>query len=165
MRRRDLLALGPAAAASWPLRGFGQQKTIPRIGFLSGTSPVGYAPFVAAFREGLREQGFVEGRTVAIEYRWAEGAFDRLPSMALDLARRGVDVIVCSGGIAAAIAAKTATDTIPTVFLAGDDPVALGLVASLARPGGNRTGISFLVVDLNAKRLELLSELVPQAAS
>lgn len=161
MNRRDLLILGSTAIA-WPQIVRAQQKTMRAIGFLSGTSSVRYAPFVAAFREALAEAGFVEGQKVTIEYRWADGVFDRLPEMAEDLVHRKVDLIVTSGGTLAAMAARGATDTIPTVFIAGDDSVATGLVASLARPGG-RTGISFLVVDLNAKRLELLSELVPQA--
>ena len=162
MRRREVVTGLGVAALCLPIAARAQ-KTAPVIGFLSGTSPVRYAPFLTAFREALGEAGFIEGQNIAIEYRWAEGAFDRLPAMAEDLVNRKVNVIVTSGGTLAAAAAKKATDTIPTVFIAGDDPVANGLVASLARPGGNRTGISFLVVDLNAKRLELLSELVPQA--
>jgi putative ABC transport system substrate-binding protein len=162
VRRRDLLGRLAGASVVWPL-GAGAQQKQPVIGFLSGTSAQRYAPFFAAFHAALAEGGFVEGKNIAIEYRWAEGAFDRLPAMAEDLVRRRVDVIVTSGGSVAALAAKNATDAIPTVFLAGDDPVAVGLVASLARPSGNRTGISFLVVQLNLKRLELLSELVPQA--
>jgi putative tryptophan/tyrosine transport system substrate-binding protein len=161
MRRRELIA-GLAAAAIWPLAAVAQPK-MPTIGFLSGTSPKGYAPFAAAFRESLAEAGFVEGRNLAIEYRWAEGVFDRLPAMAEQLVQRKVDVIVASGSTLAALAAKKATDEVPTVFIVGEDPVANGLVASLARPGGNRTGVSFLVVDLNAKRFELLCELMPQA--
>jgi putative tryptophan/tyrosine transport system substrate-binding protein len=159
VNRRDLLILGSTAIA-WPQIVRAQQKTMPAIGFLSGTSSVRGAPFVAAFREALAEAGFVEGQKVTNEYRWADGVFDRSPEIAEDLVHRKVDLIVTSGGTLAAMAARGATDTIPTVFIAGDDPVAAGLVASLARPGGNRTGISFLVVDLNAKRLELLSELV-----
>ena len=162
MRRRDLLALAVATALR-PLATAAQPQAIPVVGFLSGTSAVRYAPFVAAFRDGLAAAGFVEGRNVVIEYRWAEGAFQRLPEMAADLVQRKVDLLVTSGGVLSAMAAKKATDTIPTVFLAGDDPVAAGLVGSLAHPGGNRTGISFLVVDLNAKRLEFLTELVPRA--
>ena len=165
MRRRDLLALFAGGAAVRSRAARAQQKAMPVIGFLSGTSPDLYAPYVAAFLAGLKEAGFVEGQNVAIEYRWAEGVFDRLPAMADDLVRRKVALIVTSGGTLAAQAARNATVTIPTVFVAGDDPVATGLVASLARPGGNRTGISLLVVDLNAKRLELLSELVPQAGT
>ncbi len=163
MKRRLFLSTF-SLAAMFPLLGArAQQKTVPVIGFLSGTSAVLYAPFVTAFREALGQAGFVEGRNVAIEYRWAEGVFDRLPAMAADLAQRHVDVIVTSGSTLAAMAAKQTTDTIPTVFLAGDDPVALGLVKSLSHPGGNRTGISFLVVELNAKRFDLLCELVPRA--
>ena len=160
MRRREIIA-GLALLFSWPAAR--ARGAMPAIGFLSGTSPVGYAPFLASFRDGLASAGFIEGQSVAIEYRWAEGQFSRLPAMAEDLVKRRVDLIVCSGGTVSALAAKAATDTVPTVFIAGDDPIAIGLIASLAHPGGNRTGISFLVVDLNAKRFELLLELVPQA--
>jgi putative ABC transport system substrate-binding protein len=133
------------------------------IGFLGTTAPEPNAPFVAAFHQGLGETGYVEGQNVAIEYRWAEGSYDRLPGLAGDLAGRKVDLIVAGGGSVVALAAKAATSTIPIVFISGDDAVAAGLVASLARPGGNLTGVSFLVVDLTAKLLELLSELVPRA--
>jgi putative ABC transport system substrate-binding protein len=133
------------------------------IGFLGTTTPEPNAPFVAAFHQGLGETGYVEGQNVAIEYRWAEGSYDRLPGLAGDLAGRKVDLIVAGGGSVVALAAKAATSTIPIVFISGDDAVAAGLVASLARPGGNLTGVSFLVVDLTAKLLELLSELVPRA--
>jgi putative ABC transport system substrate-binding protein len=136
---------------------------MPVIGFLGTTSPEPNAPFVAAFHQGLGESGYVEGQNVAIEYRWAEGSYDRLPGLAGDLAGRKVDLIVAGGGSVVALAAKAATSTIPIVFISGDDAVAAGLVASLARPGGNLTGVSFLVVDLTAKLLELLSELVPRA--
>ncbi|HEY1258843.1 MAG TPA: ABC transporter substrate-binding protein, partial [Stellaceae bacterium] len=159
MRRRTFLGTLLTAAIFPPAAVLAQQKPMPVIGFLAGTSPVGYA----SFREGLGEAGFVEGRNVAIEYRWAEGAFDRLPAMAEDLVRRHVDIIVASGGTLAAAAAKKATDTVPIVFIVGNDPVAGGLVASLAHPGGNLTGLSFLVTDLNTKRFGLLCELVPQA--
>src|ERR1700687_5381349 len=134
---------------------------MPVIGFLHSGSPVPSASNVAAFRQGLSETSYVEGQNLAIEYRWAEGRFDRLPALAADLVDRKVDVIV-AGAPAPAHAAKNATSTIPIVFVSGDDPVKDGLVASLARPGGNLTGVSFLTVELNPKRFELLSELLPQ---
>jgi putative ABC transport system substrate-binding protein len=162
MRRRDVIALA-LGRALWPMVAAAQQKSMPVIGFLSGTSPVGYAPFAAAFRDGLGAAGFVDGRNVAIEYRWAEGAFDRLPAMAEELVRRHVDIIVASGGTLAAAAAKRAASRIPIVFIVGNDPVAGGLVASLAHPGGNLTGLSFLVTELNPKRFGLLCELMPHA--
>ncbi len=162
MKRRDLLTL-LAGVIAWPFAARAQKKPLPVIGYLSGSSAGPSAPFVAAFRHGLSDTGYVEGQNVAIEYRWAEGSYDRLPALAAELVGRSVDLIVASGGPPAAQAAKRATSTIPIVFASGDDPVATGLVASLARPGGNLTGVSFLVADLNPKRLELLSELVPQA--
>jgi putative ABC transport system substrate-binding protein len=165
MRRREFgTLLGGAATAStvWPSPLSAQQRATPVIGYLSISTPGPSARSVAALRQGLSETGYVEGQNLTIEYRWAEGLFDRLPALAADLAGRKVDVIIASFA-QAAHAAKNATSTIPIVFIAGDDPVGDGLVASLARPGGNLTGVSFLAVDLHPKRFELLSELVPQA--
>ncbi len=161
MDRRELLILSGSAIA-FPLPTRAQQKTMPVIGVLSGASPGPSAPFVAAFRQGLGETGYVEGQNVALELRYAEGHYDRLPAMAADLVGRKVDVIAAAG-LPSARAAKTATSTMPIVFASGDDPVAAGLVASLARPGGNLTGVSILNVELNPKRLELVFELAPQA--
>jgi putative tryptophan/tyrosine transport system substrate-binding protein len=162
MNRRELmLLLGGAMTVPRALRA--QQKAMPVIGYLNSTSPGPAAPFTAAFLQGLSETGYVEGQNVAIEYRWAEGSYDRLPALAADLVGRKVEVIATSGGDSTALMAKTATSTIPIVSVIGGDPVATGLVASLARPGGNLTGVSFLTAELMPKRLELLSDLVPQA--
>jgi len=162
MKRRELmLLLGGAMVVAGPLSA--RQKAMPVIGFLSGGSPGPAAPYVAAFQQGLSETGYVEGQNLAIEYRWAEGSYDRLPALAADLVGRKVDVIVATGGIPPLLAAKNATLTIPIVFSAIGDPVAAGLVASLARPSGNITGFSDMAVALMSKRLELLSELIPHA--
>jgi putative tryptophan/tyrosine transport system substrate-binding protein len=166
MRRRDLmLLLSGATAVAWPRALRAQQKTTPVIGYLSVASPDPTAAFVAAFRQGLSETGYIEGQNIAIEYRWAEGHYDRLPALAADLVARKVDVIVAGGTPLSALAAKNATSTIPIVFAVGADPVVAGLVASFARPGGNLTGVSIQVNELMPKRLELLSELVPRAAA
>jgi putative ABC transport system substrate-binding protein len=159
-RRRFIASLG--SAITLPCVAAAQQKAIPVIGYLNSASPGPAAPYMAAFRQGLTETGWVEGQNVAIEYRWAEGRYDRLPVLAADLVGRKVDVIVASGGDVSAFAAKNATSTIPIVFIS-TDAVERGLVASLARPGGNLTGVSLFLVELVSKRLELLSELVPQA--
>src|SRR5437588_7556262 len=162
MRRRNFITLlGGAAATAWPLAVHAQQPALPVVGFLHSGSPDQYARLVAAFREGLREAGYVEGRNVAIEFRWAEGHYDLLPELAADLVRRQVAVIVSGGGIPAALAAKSVTRMIPIVFNGGGDPVGLGLVASLDRPGGNVTGVTVFAAPLTAKRLGLLRDLVP----
>jgi putative ABC transport system substrate-binding protein len=164
MRRRELMLLllgGAMTAAGRSLHA--QQKAMPVIGFLSVTSPGPLVPFTTAFRQGLSETGYIEGQNVAIEYRGAEGSYDRLPALAADLVGRKVAVIVANGGTPSAQAAKNATSTIPIVFAAVGDPVAFGLVASLARPGGNLTGVSSMTTELMPKQFDLLSELVPQA--
>jgi len=162
MRRRDFIAVVGGAAVTWPLMARAQQP-MPVIGFLNVASPDGYAHHIAAFREGLKETGYVENQNVAIEYRWAEGQYDRLPEMAADLVSRQVSVIVAN--TPANLAAKTATSTIPIVFTTASDPVEIGLVPNLRRPGGNVTGVSQLNVEIGPKRLELARELMPAAAA
>jgi putative ABC transport system substrate-binding protein len=163
MLRREFIVVLGGAAGLGPFAVRAQQKPMPVIGWLSSGSPGPFAPFVAAFHQGLSETGYVEGQNVAIEYRWAEGRYDRLPALAADLVGRKVELIATSGGTSPALAAKGATLTIPIVFETGADPVERGLVASLARPGGNLTGFAILTAELMPKRFELLSEMVPRA--
>jgi putative ABC transport system substrate-binding protein len=162
MGRREFITLLGGAAA-WPFTAHAQQPAMPVVGYLDAASALERAYIVAAFRQGLAETGYIEGQNLAIEYRWAEGDYGRLSQMATELVNRKVSLIVTPGAAAGALAAKNATSAIPIVFAVGQDPVKLGLIESLARPGGNATGVNFLTNELGAKRLGLLRELVPTA--
>jgi putative ABC transport system substrate-binding protein len=163
MRRRNFIAGLVSTTVAWPLTALAQQRAVPVIGFLSSVSPGRIAQNLAAFRQGLNERGYVDGKNVAVEYRWAEGHFDRLPVLADELVHRNVAVIFASGGPPSVLAARAATVTIPIVFILASDPIKLGLVASLNHPSGNATGVGLFAVTVEPKKLEILHELVPKA--
>ena len=165
MRRREFITLLGGAAVAWPLAAHAQQSAMPVLGLLSSASPDAFKHYVTAFHRGLNEAGYVEGKNVTIEYRWAEGHYDRLPALVTDLMRKPVALLAVSGGAPGIQAAKEATTTLPIVFLGGGDPVELGFVASINRPGGNITGVNQLTNGLGPKRLGLLRELVPAAGT
>jgi ABC-type uncharacterized transport system substrate-binding protein len=164
MRRREFIVLFGSTVAAWPLVARAQQPAMPVIGFLSSRAAAESAEHLDAFRQGLRQAGYAEGHNVTIEYRWAEGRYDRLPSLAAELVARRVNAIAAVGGNVSGLAAKASTDAIPIVFIVGDDPVNLGLVSSLNRPGGNATGMGVFTTELGAKRLEILRKLLPNAS-
>src|SRR5262245_28736535 len=161
MRRREFIAFIGCTAAAWPLAARAEQSSTPVIGFLNSASPQPFANYVSGFRVGLKQTGYIDGQNVTIEFRWAEGHYDRLPEMAADLVRRTVAVLVATGGIPSVAAAKAVTATIPIVFTIGADPVRLGFVTSLSHPGGNITGVDLFVNAMESKRLGLLRALVP----
>jgi len=163
MRRREFIKVVVGSTAVWPFTARAQQSALPVVGFLNSASPQPWENYVAGFRAGLKEAGYVDGQNVTIEFRWAEGHYDRLPDMAADLVRRKVNVLVSTGGLPSVVAAKAATSTIPIVFTTGSDPVQDGLVKSINRPGGNSTGVYLLNNSLAPKRLEVMRELVPNA--
>ena len=165
MRRRDFITLLGGMAATWPLPARAQQPALPIVGFLSSLSSAALTGPVAAFRQGLESLGYAEGKNVAIEFRWAEGQYDRLPALATELVQKRASVIVTIGGDPPAFAAKAASTTIPLVFISGQDPVKTGLVTSLSRSGGNATGVNLLIAETESKRVDLLKELAPAASA